>query len=83
MARRPDPAEYDKPLTRQQLAELERHLAGLDPFRVQSAYRQAYERCRLSGPVPPKASAIQELVTSWRILRRNRARPTTTPDGPT
>ena len=70
MARRPDPAEYDKPLTRQQLAELARHLAGLDPFRVQTAYRQAYERCRLSGAVLPQASAIQELVTSWRILRR-------------
>jgi hypothetical protein len=44
---------------------------------VRDAYRQAYERCRMEGDGLPRASAIQELVTSWKLLwswrRRRRA----------
>ena len=76
MAYRPDPSEFDQPLSRQQITDLRRHLAGIDPFRVVRAYQQAYERCRMHGDLLPKASAIQELVTAWKVLRdRKRQRP--------
>ena len=74
MARRPDLSEFDKPLTREEVEALRRHLSGVDPFRVQRAYQQAYERCRLHGPLIPKASAIQELVTAWKVLRDSKRR---------
>jgi hypothetical protein len=77
MARRPDLAEFDRPLTRDQLAQLTRRLAVLRPDDVQRAYREAYVRCAMSGDLLPPAAAVQELVTSWKLLRqwklRNRA----------
>jgi hypothetical protein len=76
MAYRPDPSKFDQPLSRDDVETMRKHLSGIDPFRVQRAYQQAYEKCRLHGDVLPKASAIQELVIAWKVLRaRRRARP--------
>jgi hypothetical protein len=68
MARRPDPAEFDRPLNRTELAECQRRLSMLSPHHVADAYRQAHEACRMDGDRLPKASAVQELVTAWRVL---------------
>jgi len=68
MARRPDPAEFDRPLNRAELAERQRRLAMLSPHHVADAYRQAHEACRMEGERLPKASAVQEMVTAWKVL---------------
>src|ERR1700691_3650674 len=68
MARRPDPAEFDRPLNRAELAELQRRLSMLSPHQVADAYRKAHEACRMDGDGLPRASAVQEMVTARRVL---------------
>ena len=68
MAYRPDPAEQERPLTREEIAERRRKLSMLSEYSVRDAYRQAYERCKMNGDSLPRASAIQELVTVWKQL---------------
>ncbi len=70
MARRPDSAEFDKPLTREQLAQLKRRLAVLSPYDVAKAYREAHVRCAIKGDLLPPAAAVQELVTAWKLMRQ-------------
>ena len=70
MARRPDPSEFDKPLSKDQLAELVRRLSMLSPYHVQDAYRQAHQKCCMQGDLLPRAAAIQELVAAWKIMRQ-------------
>jgi hypothetical protein len=70
MARRPDPSEYDRPLTREQLAQLTRRLAVLSPYDVQRAYREAHVLCAMHGDLLPPAAAVQELVTAWKLMRQ-------------
>ena len=76
MARRPDPAEFDRPLTEAELKERVRRLSMLPPHHVADAYRQAYEACRMEGDRLPRASAVQEMVATWKVLRKWR------PSGP-
>lgn len=61
MARRPDPAEFDTPLSQEDLADRRRALSMLSEHHVRDAYREAYERCRIESDGLPRASAIQEL----------------------
>jgi hypothetical protein len=68
MATRPDSAEFDTPLTNEDLAKRRRDLAMLSEHHVRDAYREAYDRCRMQGEALPRASAIQELVTVWKLL---------------
>ncbi|HEY6341570.1 MAG TPA: hypothetical protein VIY49_08770 [Bryobacteraceae bacterium] len=68
MARRPDSAEFDTPLTKEDLAKRRRDLAMLSEPHVRDAYQEAYERCRMKSDALPGASAIQELVTVWKLL---------------
>jgi hypothetical protein len=49
MSKRPDPAEFDTPLTKEDLAKRRRDLAMLSEHRVRDAYQEAYDRCRLEG----------------------------------
>src|SRR5690349_8001541 len=70
MARRPDPSEFDKPLTRDDLAELVRRLSLLSPYDVQQAYRRAHQQCCMQGELLPRAASIQEMVAAWKIMRR-------------
>ena len=70
MARRPDPAEFDRPLTEAELKERVRRLSMLSPHHVADAYRQAYEACHMEGDLLPRASAVQELVATWKLLRK-------------
>ena len=66
---RPDPSEFDKPLTTDELADLARRLSLLSPYDVQQAYRRAHQKCCMQGELLPRAAAIQELVAAtWRYL---------------
>ena len=71
MAYRPDPSEFDWPLSVDQVHELHRTLALLSPHHVTDAYRKAHDACRMEmdGERLPRAAAIQELVTAWKVLR--------------
>jgi hypothetical protein len=68
MPRRPTPEEFDRPLSPAELGERRRKLSMLSPHHVAEAYRQAHEACRMEGDHVPKASAVQELVTAWKLL---------------
>jgi len=61
--------EADEMLTDAQVAELRRRLSMLHHTSVEQVYRDAYARCAPIGARMPKASAIQELVTAWKLLR--------------
>ena len=76
MVRQPDPSKFDRPLTRAELKERERRLSLLSPQHVAEEYRRAYETCRMDGDRLPSASAVQEMVTAWKLLwswRKRRA----------
>jgi hypothetical protein len=76
MAYRPDPSEFDRPLSIEQLHELHRKLSLLSPHHVHDAYRKAHDACRMDGERLPSSAAIQELVTAWKVLRQwKRRRP--------
>lgn len=68
MARRPDPAEFDEATTAAELEEHRRKLSLLSPQHVADTYRRAHEACRMDGDQVPRASAIQELVTAWKLM---------------
>lgn len=61
MARRPDPAEFDRALTPVELSERHRRLSMLSPQHVADAYRRAHEACRVAGDRLPKAADVQEI----------------------
>jgi hypothetical protein len=65
MARRPDP---DKPLTRDQLAELHKQFRTMSEGAIQNFYHTAYRRCQFVNRVPT-AQSIQELVAVWKYMR--------------
>jgi hypothetical protein len=69
MAYRPDPSEFDRPLSVEDLKALRRKLSMLSPSHVLEAYREAHQKCRMDGDVLPRAAALQELVTAWKILK--------------
>jgi hypothetical protein len=76
VAYRPDPSEFDRPLTQVELRELQRRLALLSPSHVLEAYRRAHQQCAMTGDALPRAAALQELVTAWKLLRKwRRVRP--------
>jgi hypothetical protein len=68
MAHRPNPEEFDRPMSPEQLIERRQQLSKLSPHHVADAYRQAYEKCRMDGERVPRASAVQDLVTIWKLL---------------
>jgi len=74
MARRPSPESFDKPLTPEELRDRQRRMSMLSPHHVADAYRQAHEACRMDGDRLPRASAVQELVTAWKLLWKWRRR---------
>ena len=67
MARRP---EFERILTKEELAELENNLLRLSVPSVEQVYQTAHRDCAFVGSKPPPAVAIQQLVCSWRVLRR-------------
>jgi hypothetical protein len=41
----------------------------LSPHQIAEAYRKTYDDCRMESDRLPRASAIQELVTAWKLTR--------------
>lgn len=76
MPYRPDPSEFDPPLSRDGLKTIWNKLAGLSPYLVKQEYRRVYQQCCLDGDRIPSASTIQEFVTIWKFLHRTRRRDT-------
>ena len=74
MARRPAPEEFDRPLTPHELNERQRRLSMLSPHHVADAYRKAHDAARMDVDLVPRASAVQELVTAWKLLWKWRRR---------
>jgi hypothetical protein len=74
MARRLSPEEFDRPLSIQELKERERRLSLLSPHHVADAYRKAHDECSMVGDRLPRAGAVQELVTAWKLLWKWRRR---------
>jgi hypothetical protein len=69
MARRPDPVEFDHPLSPDQLHALTRRLGMLSSPGVMDAYRRAHLACSMPADRVPKAADIQEMVTAWKLMR--------------
>jgi hypothetical protein len=69
MAHRPDPVEFDQPLSPEQLESLARRLAMLSSHGVIEAYRRAHLACSMPPEGVPKAADIQEMVTAWKLMR--------------
>lgn len=66
--------ESNRPVIKEELAERRRKLLMLSEYSVLNAYREAHERCKMEGDALPRASAVQELVTAWRVLSSWRRR---------
>jgi hypothetical protein len=69
MARRPDPVEFDHPLSVDQVKALARRLGMLSTPGVIEAYRRAHLACSMTGDNLPRAADIQEFVVAWKIMR--------------
>lgn len=62
-----------RPLTEQELQDLTRQLSMLHPSMVRDFYERAHAACKLHPDKLPETRALQELVTSWKLLRKWRA----------
>ena len=69
MASRPEPESV---MTKEQLADFERRLSMLSDQGVEGVYRDAYKDCRYEGKQLPQPIALQQLIASWRVLRKFR-----------
>jgi hypothetical protein len=67
MARRP---ESEPILSRDEQAEFTRHLALLSVPGVEGVYNTAHNDCRFDGKRLPPASAVQQMVAAWKLLRK-------------
>jgi hypothetical protein len=61
---------HEETLSAEQLAELRRRLSMLHPSSVEQFYQEAHQKCALLSGKVANASAIQELVTAWKQLRK-------------
>jgi hypothetical protein len=52
------------------LAEYSRRLSLLSVSGVEKIYQDAHRDCAYTGKVLPPAASIQQLVASWKILRK-------------
>jgi hypothetical protein len=69
MSRRPEPRKDDV-LTREELGELQNRLAHLSVPAVEEFYRSAHARSSLQAYSLPSPRTIQELVQTWKLLRK-------------
>ena len=70
MARRP---ESETILSREELAEFTRKLQMLSDDGVERMYETTYRECAFKERILPPAAAIQQLVATWKVLRKFRA----------
>ena len=69
MARRPD-SSRDKFFGREELKEMARNLSFLSEHAVREIYQRAYRDCQIVNSQLPTAKAMQELVPTWKQLRK-------------
>jgi hypothetical protein len=76
MVHRPNPTEFDKPMTPEEIHALRGTLCGLPRHEVYRKYLDAYGECRGDSDKVPSARTIQRLVTFWKFLwDKDRKRP--------
>ena len=70
MAKRPNTGSRER-LTPEQLAELRQRLSAMTRHEVEILYKATHNACRyeVNGRVP-SPRIMQELVQTWRMLRR-------------
>jgi hypothetical protein len=61
-------------MTREELTEFSRRLSLLSVPGIESTYQTAYADCRLDAKRCPPAAALQQLVATWKVLRKIRAK---------
>lgn len=66
-------------LTRAELAELQQKLSTMSTTAVQDRYYAAYYKCRFESGKVPEARFMQELVQTWKEMRRWKLTDTTPP----
>ncbi len=59
-----------RPMTKVELQDLTRELSRLSEPSVMDFYRVAHAACSLQPGKLPEPRALQELVTSWKLLRK-------------
>jgi hypothetical protein len=59
-----------KPLTENDLKELQRRLSLLSMAHVEDFYRESHRECCLNDKTFPAARSIQQLVQAWKQLRK-------------
>jgi hypothetical protein len=69
VARRPD-LRIDEILSPAELKEMRENLARLSLAAIRQAYHTAHTRSRMVNDRVPSIRAIQELVQTWKALRR-------------
>jgi hypothetical protein len=63
----------EQPFSAEQLSKIRRNFAMLSTSSLQTAYTEAWERCKLDRMgKPPKAEHIQVLVQIWRQLKKGK-----------
>jgi hypothetical protein len=70
MAYRPEPEAM---LTHEQLADFTRQLQMLSDDGVEKIYETTYRDCAFKERILPPAATIQQLVATWKVLRKFRA----------
>ena len=60
----------DRPMSEDELEEVQRRLSLLSKDHVRAAFRAAWEECRMNGDLLPTARAIQQLVPAWKLVWR-------------
>jgi len=62
----------DRSLTAEELAALRDRLSKMTQANLVQFYEAGLQTCRLNHGEPPRAPFIQQLVASWKELRRRR-----------
>jgi hypothetical protein len=57
-------------LTKAELEEFTRRLSMLSIQGIEQAYQTAYTECRYDGSTLPPTAAVQQLVATWKVLRK-------------
>jgi hypothetical protein len=68
MPHRPNPANFDLPMTREEIRALQASLVQMPRFRAFKEYLEAYAKCRPEDDILPSARSMQKLVTVWKVL---------------
>jgi hypothetical protein len=57
-------------LSKEELEEFSRRLSMLSVQGIEQAYQMAYAECRFDGKKLPPPAAVQQMVATWKMLRK-------------